>query len=57
MRAYGELAKKIRLDVIRSQGSYDPARSKGKGRGSRVHVPTVGDVVMVSNEDKINNCK
>ena len=41
MRAYDELAKEIRLDVIMSQGSYDPTRSKGKGRGFRVLVPTV----------------
>ena len=57
MRAYDELAKEISLYGIRSKGSYDTTRSKGKGRGSRVLVPTVGDVVMVSNEDKFNDCK
>ena len=57
MREYDELAKEIRLDIIRSQGSYDPACSKGKGRGSSLLVPTVGDVVMVSNEEKFNDCK
>ena len=57
MRAYDEMAKEIRLDVIRSQGSYDPTRSKGKGRGFRVLVPKVVDVVMVYNKDKFNDCK
>ena len=47
----------MRLDIIRSQGRYDPTHSKRKGRGSRVLVPTVGEVVMVSNEEKFNDCK
>ena len=52
MGAYDKLAKEIRMDIIRSQGTYNPAYSKGEARVFRKLIPTLGDLVMVSNEEK-----
>ena len=55
MRAYDELAREIQKDIIRSQGTFDLAYSKGSGRGCRRLIRTLGE--LVSNADKFNDCK